>query len=85
VSDASAGGADFDRRISPTVAGAGTPSSRAPVVIRVSASSTRASVAIGGTVCKSGSDVGDCVVALGMPVRSSALSSASSSLQTVFA
>jgi hypothetical protein len=90
VSDASIGGADVNRRVPSTISGAGTPSSCAPVVAGASASSMRASVGIGGTVCKSGSEVGDCVVvasgqSVGMPIWLSGLSSSSSSLQTALA
>ena len=88
MNDVGAGRANVNRRISLTVACVGTPSSCAPIVIRASALSTCASIAIGGTVCRSGSEVGDCMVAsgqsIGMPVQLSALSSTSSSLQAVF-
>jgi hypothetical protein len=62
VSDASVGRVDVDRRVPSTVAGARTPPSHATIVVGASALSTWAFIGIGGTVCKSGSEVGDCIV-----------------------
>jgi hypothetical protein len=90
VRDTSVGRADVDMGDFSTVAGAGTPFSRAPVVAGACALSACTSIGIGSTVCKSESKVGGCVVdasgqPVGMPGWLSRLLSISSSLQTMSA